>query len=905
MAAGGASFSGASTPSKKGGITTESWHEMECRLQYMQTQVEEAQAALGRKHMQQQELQEKADRLSNEVRDKEVKIGLMEKEMNTLKTKVTSEVEKRRSAEAKLRESQFALKKTTAILVATQQTESNLTSEATALLQTLKEAVADGDVLHQIIVECKDLQTKRQTATKNFREATVGVLEDSIESLGNLAREVESHAEALMKSAAEGYDQQSTSLASTQAIIREISESVKSVTNTVSQQLLGDGGIVPLLGEMNSSIESGTNAALSSIAEGDSALSETCASARQRFVEHGQRLQEMEKAYATASSKSISALESNVSANKSKIEGMVESASRALQDAKSVRAERMTALSEVISSWKEASIASSNGINDTAMAQSNALQELLSSMEKEMARHETTSTILAEQKAFIDTTEVAQMDSLASQSSLLNSQQEMIAKARKEQKEMRADIMRTIMGGVQELVNQQMARLANANEEHLSGMVSSNQSVVENNASMVKSTKDVSERLRTATSSLIFESQKIRENDVHAQKVVQETNGIFGGIAEIATKSVNATTSHSNHAHASVTEMQKLDKESEKILEGIKADGQKCAKHIEKTIQQKTKKDLVGLAATSKEMSSYATDSILADATGSVNAAEGALKAPMKSFSENMSQVMESSKAGAQKIEAISQRQVNVAKNLCSTVLEKQTHFSTDIAEQQQSNMECQKNDLIEMATTYRTTAKDQALSVEAQSRDVSDQITSYSSHADQEIRPAPERMSHKYSASLSATAAEDEILREANIQHEEYHSDEESTRSETRNNEDDECSSQLSQDNSQLTEETAMNNSMETESSIESEGSASSPPPRLKEVAVNRGGSKQIPRPTSSSIAGGSSMKRSTSNITRTRGSSSPAISRKRVKTSRHGSGTPVGTPSGLGTPRRRRARN
>ena len=82
MAAGGASFSGASTPSKKGGITTESWHEMECRLQYMQTQVEEAQAALGRKHMQQQELQEKADRLSNEVRDKEVKIGLMEKEMN-------------------------------------------------------------------------------------------------------------------------------------------------------------------------------------------------------------------------------------------------------------------------------------------------------------------------------------------------------------------------------------------------------------------------------------------------------------------------------------------------------------------------------------------------------------------------------------------------------------------------------------------------------------------------------------------------------------------------------------------------------------------------------------------------------------------------------------------------------
>lgn len=918
MAAGGGSFSGSATPSKKGAITTESWQEMECRLQYMQTQVEEAQAALGRKHMQQQELQERADRLSNEVRDREVKIGLMEKEMNTLKTKADSEVEKRRSAEAKLRESQFALKKTTAILIATQHTESNLTSEATALLQTLKEAVADGDVLHNIIFECKDLETKRQAATKDFREATMGVLEDSIESLGNLAREVESHAEALMKSAAQGYEQQTVSLASTQTLIREIADSVKSVTSTVSKQLLDDGGIVPLLGEMNSSIESGTNVALAAISAGDSALSETCTTSRQKFIEHGRSIQEMEKAYATASSKSISALETNVHANKSKIEGMVESASRALQDAKSVRAERMTALSELISSWKKASLESSNGINDTAAAQSSVLKELLSSMEKEMARHDTTSTILSEQNTFIDASEVAQIDNLSSQSSLLISQQEMIAKARKEQSEMRSEIMRTIMGGVQELVNQQMARLANANDTHLTEMSSSNQSVVDSNTSMAKSTEDVSERLRAANSSLIFESQKIRENDVHAKKVVKETNGIFGGIAEMASKSVSSTTSYSNQANASVTEMHKLDKESEKILKGIKADGQKCAKHIETTIQKQTKKDLMGLASTSKEISTYASNSILADATASVGAVEESLKGPMKIFNENMSQVVESSKMGAQKIEAVSQMQVNAAKSLCSTVEEKQAHFSTEIAEQQESNMKTQKSNVMEMATTYSTTAKDQASSVEAQSRDVTDRITTYSSFADKDIKPAPKRQSHAYSTSLSATPAECEILRDANIELEEHHSDDESTKSEPRNNEDDECSSQVSQDNSQLTEET-MNNSIETESSLErsmeSEGSASSPPPRLKEVAVNRNGSNSsvgsagnskqssIPRPTNS--GGGSGMKRAKSNITRSRGASSPAISRKRVKTSRHGSGTPVaGTPSGLGTPRKRTSR-
>jgi kinesin family protein 11 len=39
------------TDSKVPAITVESWQEMEMRLQYMQTQVDEAQAALARKHI--------------------------------------------------------------------------------------------------------------------------------------------------------------------------------------------------------------------------------------------------------------------------------------------------------------------------------------------------------------------------------------------------------------------------------------------------------------------------------------------------------------------------------------------------------------------------------------------------------------------------------------------------------------------------------------------------------------------------------------------------------------------------------------------------------------------------------------------------------------------------------------
>ena len=50
--------------------TIESWQEMEMRLQYMNSQVEEAQAALARKHLAQQELQDRAEKAEQEAAEK-------------------------------------------------------------------------------------------------------------------------------------------------------------------------------------------------------------------------------------------------------------------------------------------------------------------------------------------------------------------------------------------------------------------------------------------------------------------------------------------------------------------------------------------------------------------------------------------------------------------------------------------------------------------------------------------------------------------------------------------------------------------------------------------------------------------------------------------------------------------
>ncbi|EED88947.1 predicted protein, partial [Thalassiosira pseudonana CCMP1335] len=70
---------------EKKGTSIESWQEMEMRLQYMQTQVEEAQAALARKHLQQQELQDRAEKAEADLLDNQQKLYDANVEIKSLK----------------------------------------------------------------------------------------------------------------------------------------------------------------------------------------------------------------------------------------------------------------------------------------------------------------------------------------------------------------------------------------------------------------------------------------------------------------------------------------------------------------------------------------------------------------------------------------------------------------------------------------------------------------------------------------------------------------------------------------------------------------------------------------------------------------------------------------------------
>ena len=100
MAVGGMPISTAGSSGDSGqdgsGLSVEHWQEMECRLEYMKAQVEEAQGALARKHLQQQELVERAEKAESEKVEIENKLNVANQQILSVKKVLKEEVMRRK-----------------------------------------------------------------------------------------------------------------------------------------------------------------------------------------------------------------------------------------------------------------------------------------------------------------------------------------------------------------------------------------------------------------------------------------------------------------------------------------------------------------------------------------------------------------------------------------------------------------------------------------------------------------------------------------------------------------------------------------------------------------------------------------------------------------------------------------
>ena len=135
------------------GGRVQDWHEMECRLQYLKCEVEEAQAKLARKHLEQEAIEQRADKAERAERKALDELQASQAEV----VELTGRVEKH---EAELKVQSF-------LLATREGTEHRLSKQAHKLLASLESTDAEATSLHAAFrkaANAADEQTARREA---------------------------------------------------------------------------------------------------------------------------------------------------------------------------------------------------------------------------------------------------------------------------------------------------------------------------------------------------------------------------------------------------------------------------------------------------------------------------------------------------------------------------------------------------------------------------------------------------------------------------------------------------------------------------------------------------------------------------------------------------------------------
>ena len=135
------------------GGRAQDWHEMECRLQYMQSQVDEAQSTLARKHLEQEAIERRAENAERAEKKALDELKAAQAEVAELNSRVEKQ-------ETELKVQSF-------MLATRENTEVRLGKQANTLLRYLERSEFEAGSLHSLLSEAAsaaDEQTAKREA---------------------------------------------------------------------------------------------------------------------------------------------------------------------------------------------------------------------------------------------------------------------------------------------------------------------------------------------------------------------------------------------------------------------------------------------------------------------------------------------------------------------------------------------------------------------------------------------------------------------------------------------------------------------------------------------------------------------------------------------------------------------
>jgi len=174
------------------GLNVQDWNQMECRLQYMQAELEEAQAALSRKHTQQQVI---IDRAEAAEKDRDT----LTEQMADNKDELDRSSLRNGALLAHLKLTREDVARVQCLVEARKETEGTLTTEASDVLAALSKCVADGENFHTLLIQQAQAEEQRRAKSQEFNTSSATMLKSLGAELHKYSAEVSVHLKTVVK----------------------------------------------------------------------------------------------------------------------------------------------------------------------------------------------------------------------------------------------------------------------------------------------------------------------------------------------------------------------------------------------------------------------------------------------------------------------------------------------------------------------------------------------------------------------------------------------------------------------------------------------------------------------------------------------------------------------------------
>lgn len=680
-----------SESTNSGEPSVEHWQEMECRLEYMTAQVEEAQAALARKHLQQQELIDRVEAAETKLSEKENELFEAKQDNVKLLNNLTQE---RESHEKTL----LALQKSQAILKATQHTEQCLTEEANMILKNLEDSIRDGDMLYYLLNEAREDVISKRFATRGFRNKTLSMSDSVLSHLNQLDSLEKSVRSAFQVLAVNGMGRENEVLNDIIALINQIRSQVNLMTETMRSHVENEGGVVNLLHSLSDNVSNNTAATIQKLIDGEKVLGQSLINANSQLLVFGDEMKSLDDHFMASSSEALSLIKRKLNESKKKLGDLTKMTLSSITEIQNTLSSSRDNIQSILQDIQGASQRVSDSIvslytkgeNDTI----NISNNLCSSVQSKFIK---VGELLNDQSNVLVQDGGTHQDEIRKLKNMLEFQKEKYAEAEKKQKDLHATFISSIMEGVKKIVETEMIELTNAHDSQFKELNSINQDMHMVNEDITSSATLILDKISRSKDDL---QTNVNEAADHVKSIKEDASSVLSTLNEISQQTRNhnvEVTSSIQKGEIEVGALIAMGNSLQDVNHSLNASSKELNAFIGGEVLSETKSSLGSMSDNGTKMYKFVSDTILPNVAKDLDE----MKAPRNALKDSL-------------VSSINDVNSIVTKTSCSIkeTLAKQVDLTSSIAGDALTKCET----FLSGSETLRTNIKDHYQSIESAS---------------------------------------------------------------------------------------------------------------------------------------------------------------------------------------------